>query len=50
MRPHREFGNILFAMINCGWLGYVIFSATAYLSWGRWLDNLLSTEPAAAHW
>lgn len=28
MRPYREFGNILFDRINCGWLGYVIFSAT----------------------
>jgi hypothetical protein len=28
MRPYRDFGNILFAKINCGWFGYLIFSAT----------------------
>ncbi|WP_211607403.1 hypothetical protein [Paraburkholderia nemoris] len=43
MGPYREFGNILFARINYGWFGYVIFSAMCLFLLLGSLEPLLTT-------
>jgi hypothetical protein len=42
MRPYRDFGNLLFARINFGWLGYVTFTAAELFLFLSFLEPLIN--------